>query len=296
VNEEVFPIMEIPLLPCRLALNFYLTTFILVISLYITKYPYTSLMKMKKSTIVLVHGAFADGSSWNGVIQRLKQEGYNVIAPPNPLRGLLTDAAYISSFIDQIEGPILLVGHSYGGAVITNAAVKAKNVLGLVFVAAFLPDKNERIAEIAIRSKDSILNSAIVQLRYPTEPDGEMSAELGIDPDLFHNVFAQDLPEGQTAIMATTQRPLAAEAFNDISGQPAWKTIPSWAIVATEDRVIGTDLTRSMAKRSGANLTELNGSHAIMLSHPQAVTDVILEAADSVSRQTQNAMHAGTAL
>src|ERR671932_2217909 len=133
-------------------------------------------------TVVLVHGAFADGSSWNGVIERLQAEGVQVTAPPNPLRGISIDSAYINSYLDQISGPVLAVGHSYGGAVITNAAAKANNVVGLVYVAAFIPDEGESLADIESDSKDSVLNSALMQLQYPTGQGGQTAMEFVIDP------------------------------------------------------------------------------------------------------------------
>ena len=234
-------------------------------------------------TIVLVHGAFADGSSWNGVIPRLQQEGYTVVAPANPLRGVTADSAYLASLLGQIDGPVLLTGHSYGGAVISNAAASAPNVVGLVFVAAFAPDEGERLGEVTPSSKDSILNSALVQFSYPSGAAGETAVEFGINPALLREAFAADLPEEQTALMAATQRPVAAAAFSDASGPVAWKKLPSWAVVATGDKAAGADLVRSMAQRAGAEITEVEGSHVIMISQPQAVTDHILTAARAVA-------------
>jgi len=236
-----------------------------------------------KPTIVLVHGAFADGSSWAGVIQRLQQQGYTVVAPANPLRGVLADSAYLASLLGQIDGPVLLAGHSYGGAVISNAAASAPNVVGLVFVAAFAPDEGERLGEVTPSSKDSILNTALVQYSYPSGPEGETAAEFGINPALLREAFAADLPEEQTALMAATQRPIAAAAFSDASGPAAWKKLPSWAVVATGDKAAGADLVRSMAQRAGADIVEVEGSHVIMISQPQAVTDHILAAARAVA-------------
>jgi len=233
-----------------------------------------------KPTVVLVHGAFADGSSWNGVIERLQQQGYTVIAPANPLRGVTADSAYTASLVSQIDGPVLLAGHSYGGAVISNAS--APNVVGLVFVAAFAPDEGERLGEVAGESKDSILGTAQVQYRYPAGPAGETAVEFGINPALVRDVFAADLPAEQAALIAATQRPVAAAAFTDVCGPPAWKKLPCWAVVATGDKAAGTDITRSMAQRAGAEITELDGSHVIMISQPQAVADVIVKAAEAV--------------
>src|SRR5215467_14242135 len=234
-------------------------------------------------TIVLVHGAFADGSSWTGVIQRLQEQGYTVVAPANPLRGVLADSAYLASLLGQIDGPVLLAGHSYGGAVISNAAASAPNVVGLVFVAAFAPDEGERLGEVTPSSKDSILNPALVQYSYPSGPAGETSAEFAVDPAKLREAFAGDLPEEQAALLAATQRPIAAAAFSDASGPAAWKKLPSWAVVATGDKAAGADLVRSMAQRAGAEITEVEGSHVIMISQPQAVTDHILTAARTVA-------------
>jgi pimeloyl-ACP methyl ester carboxylesterase len=230
-----------------------------------------------KPTIVLVHGAFADASSWNGVAKLLLQQGHTVVAPVNPLRGIAFDSAYIASALNQIDGPVLLVGHSYGGAVNSNAATSTPNVVGLVYVAAFAPDEGERLGEVEEGSKDSVLNSALVPLHYPVN-GGEPAVEFAIDPEKFHDAFAADLPEEQTAVMAATQRPVAELAFSEASGPPAWKKLPSWAVVATGDKAAGADITRSMAERAGADIVEVEGSHVIMISQPQAVTDQILKA------------------
>ena len=232
-------------------------------------------------TVVLVHGAFADASSWNGVIERLQQQGCTVVAPANPLRGVATDSAYLASVVNQLDGPVLLVGHSYGGAVITNAA--ATGVVGLVFVAAFAPDEGERLGDVEASSKDSVLNSALVQRQYPTGQGTETATEFAIDPALFREAFAADLPTEQTAVMAVTQRPVAASAFTDVSGPPAWKMLPSWAVVATGDKAAGSDVVRSMAQRAGADILEVEGSHVIMISQPQVVADLILKAVHAVS-------------
>lgn len=236
-----------------------------------------------KPTIVIVHGAFADASSWNEVIERLLQQQYDVIAPPNPLRGVHSDSAYVASLINQIDGPVLLVTHSYGGAVTSNAAAKATNVVGLVYVAALIPEEGERLTDV--HSKESILNTLLIERQYSTGTDGQTAPEYWLDPAHFRKAYAADVPEARTRLMAAEQRPIAGEAFADVSGPVAWKTLPSWAIVATEDVGAGTDIVRSMAERAGAKITELRGSHAIMISQPQAVTDVIVEAARFVSQQ-----------
>jgi pimeloyl-ACP methyl ester carboxylesterase len=235
--------------------------------------------------VVLVHGAFADASGWNGVIERLEADGIEVTAPPNPLRGIAADSAYIASVFDQIPGPILAVGHSYGGAVISNAATLAKNVVGLVYVAAFAPDEGEKLGEIEAGSKDSVLNSALVPRQYPTA-DGGSATELSIDPAKVRAAFAGDLSDEQVALIGATQRPIAESAFGEPNGPPAWKHLPSWAVVATGDKAAGADVVRSMAERAGAKITELEGSHVIMVSQPEAVTDVIQKALAAVGSGT----------
>jgi pimeloyl-ACP methyl ester carboxylesterase len=244
-----------------------------------------------RPTVVLVHGAFADASSWNGVVERLQAEGVQVMAPANPLRGISIDSAYIASFFDQIAGPILAVGHSYGGAVITNAATDANNVVGLVYVAAFAPDEGERLIEIESDSKDSVLTTALVELQYPTGQDGETAVEFAIDPEKFHDAFAADLPAEQTAVMAATQRPVAELAFSETSGEPAWKKLPSWTVVSSGDKAAGADVVRSMAERAGATITEVEGSHVIMISQPQVVADAILTAVAAASQKEEGALN-----
>jgi pimeloyl-ACP methyl ester carboxylesterase len=230
-------------------------------------------------TIVLVHGAFADASSWSGVIELLQQQRYVVLAPANPLRGLAADSAYLGSVLAQIEGPVLLAGHSYGGAVITDAATGAGNVVGLVYVAAFAPDTDERLGEVTAASADAILSTALLQRTYPVGAAGDTAAESFVDPARFHEVFAADLPAEQAAVLAATQRPVAGAAFSDPCGAPAWKKLPSWAVVATADRAAGTDIVRSMAQRAGAEIVAVDGSHVIMVSQPRVVADVIVAAA-----------------
>jgi pimeloyl-ACP methyl ester carboxylesterase len=236
-------------------------------------------------TVVLVHGAFADASGWNGVVERLLAADVEVAAPANPLRGIAHDSAYIASFLEQIPGPVLAVGHSYGGAVISNAAAGADNVVGLVFVAAFAPQEGERLGEVASTSKDSVLTTALVALQYPAADGAETAVEFAIDPAKFRDAFAADLPAAQTAVMAATQRPVAELAFSEPSGPPAWKSRPSWSVVATGDKAAGADLVRSMAERAGATITEAEGSHVIMISQPDVVAEVILTAAAAVVPQ-----------
>jgi pimeloyl-ACP methyl ester carboxylesterase len=233
-------------------------------------------------TVVLVHGAFADASSWNGVVERLQAAGMEVTAPPNPLRGISIDSAYIASVLEQIPGPVLLVGHSYGGAVISNAATGADNVVGLVFVAAFATDEGELLGVAEGASKDSVLNEALVPRQYPTGADGKTAVEFAIDPAKLHDAFAADLSPETAAVMAATQRPVSELAFTEPSGPPAWKSLPSWTVLATGDKAAGTDVIRSMAERAGAMITEADGSHVIMISQPDIVIEVITTAAAAV--------------
>jgi pimeloyl-ACP methyl ester carboxylesterase len=233
-------------------------------------------------TVALVHGAFADAGSWAAVAERLLAAGVKVHNLANPLRGLATDSAYIASAISQISGPVLAVGHSYGGAVITNAASQAANVVGLVYVAGFAPDENETLGEIEGTSRDSVLGPALLQAQYPTGSPGETAVELYVNPASFHEVFARDLPETQAAVLAASQRPVAASAFGEKSGAPAWKTLPTWAVVATGDKAAGADVILWMAKRANADTLELDGSHGIMISQPEPVTGVILKALQAV--------------
>jgi pimeloyl-ACP methyl ester carboxylesterase len=232
----------------------------------------------QKPTIVLVHGAWADASSWDGVTKRLQREGYTVIAPANPLRGTTSDSAYMASVLASVPGQIVLVAHSYGGAVITNAATGNPNVKALVYVAAFIPDAGENGFDLL-----KFPGSMIV---VPPSPDATVTAspfpggvDLYVKADPFRKIFAADLPADQTAVMAAAQRPLAAAAFTDVSGPAAWKTIPAWALVATHDNTIGTANTRFMARRAAPSHTvEIDASHAVLLSHPDAVVDLIHQA------------------
>ena len=238
---------------------------------------------MNAPTVVLVHGSFADASSWAGVTQRLELAGVPVKAIVNPLRGINADSAYVASAMDQVPGPVLAVGHSYGGAVITNAATKAKNVVGLVYVAGFAPDEGETVGDIVGASKDSILMTAVQATQYPTGRGSETSSEYSIDPAKFHEVFTADLSLEESDVLAVSQRPTASATLTEKSGAPAWKNLSSWAVVGTADKAIGTDAVRSMAERAGADITEVNGSHVVMISQPDAVTEVILKALRSVS-------------
>jgi pimeloyl-ACP methyl ester carboxylesterase len=234
-------------------------------------------------TVVLVHGAFADASNWAGVIPTLQAAGVDVLAPANPLRGINFDAAYIASVASQIPGPVLLVGHSYGGAVITNAGTRADNVRGLVYVAAFIPDEGETLQNLADQATDSKVLPALRGTQYPTDPASPPDNEFIIDPASFHEVFCADLPAEQAAILAVSQRPLAGVSFGEMTQNPAWKTLPTWAIISPSDFVIGPSGERFMAERATTAITEVEASHAMMISQPQAVADVILAAVAAVS-------------
>ena len=232
-----------------------------------------------KPVIVLEHGAWADASSWSSVISRLQRRGFTVYAPPNPLRGLPQDSAYLHQFLTQnaaLNGkPIVLVGHSYGGAVITNAAVGDPEVRALVYVDAFIPAKGDTIGGLARRS--CLGPDSFNPVPYPGGPPGDV--DLYIKPNLVPGCFANGLPASQAAVIAATQRPLAASAFTEPSGPPAWKTIPSWAVIGTADHVIPPVELTFMARRAGAHITDVNAGHLSLIAKPSVVTRVILQAA-----------------
>jgi pimeloyl-ACP methyl ester carboxylesterase len=231
-----------------------------------------------KPTVVLVHGAWADGSGWDQVTQKLQREGYPVIVPANPLRSLDTDSEYLASVLAQIPGDIILVGHSYGGAVISNAAAGNSHVKALVYIAAFVPDVGEDILDLG--GPASHIPASIEFRQIP--PGGPNDLDIYITQDAFRDAFAGDVPSPTAATMAAAQRPLALAAGISPSGAAAWKTIPSWYLVTTNDHAIDPDAQRSMAARAGSNVTEVKSSHAVMISHPQKVVDVINAAARSV--------------
>jgi pimeloyl-ACP methyl ester carboxylesterase len=236
---------------------------------------------MPKPTVVLVHGAWADASSWNAVASELQSQDFTVLAPPNLLRAVAIDAPYITSFITQrTSGPVVLVGHSYGGFVITNAASGAANVKALVYVDAFLPDEGENVFQILGGSGSAFdipdPTAVFDIVGYPGAPEGD--AEAFLKPSTVHDSFAQDLPEADRWLIAAGQRPITLGANTTPSGPPAWKSLPSWAVVGTEDRVIPPDTQRHMAERAGATITEVAGSHVSMVSHPEVTVDAILAA------------------
>ncbi|MEV6108299.1 alpha/beta hydrolase [Streptomyces sp. NPDC051940] len=231
-----------------------------------------------KPTVVLVHGVFADASGWNAVTERLLDAGYPVLAAADPLRDLAGDAAYLSSIVATLTGPVILVGHSYGGEVITNAGLGHDNVKALVYVAAFAPDEGESALALADKFPGSQLGGALVGRHYPL-PDGTEGLDGYIDPARFHDVFAQDLPRSVTRVMAVSQRPGSVQGLGGPSGAPAWRTLPSWYVVAGEDRVIPPAVQRFMAARAGSTTVEAKGaSHVVMMSRPDTVVRQIVAA------------------
>lgn len=231
----------------------------------------------QEPTVVLVHGAFADASGWNDVITRLVAGGYTVLAPPNPLRGLTSDAEYLRTFLTTIEGPVVLVGHSYGGAVITNAANGNENVKALVYVAAYALAEGENVAAAnELGGGHTDLLDHVVVRPYPGAPEGD--GDVYVDPAAFRSIFAQDLPRSQTQAMAAGQRPGTFGALVTPSGPPAWETIPSWYLRAGDDHLIPPAAQAVMAERAGAETRTIRSSHVAMMSHPGATTRIILRA------------------
>ncbi|WP_431221475.1 alpha/beta hydrolase [Leifsonia xyli] len=200
----------------------------------------------------------------------------------SPLRGIASDSAYIRSVMTQLDGPLLAVGHSYGGAIISNAATGLDQVKGLVFVSGFAPEEGQSLGEVEGTSRDSALSPALEQKTYPLGDGDETAVELYVKESEFPRVFAGDLPDAQARVLASAQRPVAAAAFDEKNGPAAWKTLPSWSVVATGDKAAGSDVLLQMAKNAGARLTTLEGSHLIMISQPQRVADVILDAIRTV--------------
>ena len=234
-----------------------------------------------RPTVVLVHGAFAESASWHGVIRRLQERGYTALAAANPLRSLSGDAEFVARILDSIQSPVVLVGHSYGGSVISNAALGKENVKALVFVAAFAPEEGESGGELSGRFPGSTLGDTIEDVPLA---DGTM--DQYIRQEEYHQQFVADVPAEQAALDAVTQRPLRDVALNEGSGPPAWKSIPSWFIFGELDKNIPLEAHRFMAERAGAReVVEIEGaSHAVGVSHPEEVAEVILRAATAVSR------------
>ncbi len=237
-----------------------------------------------KPTIVLEHGAWADASSWNGVIAILQREGFTVYAPPDPLRSLTGDAAYLADFLSTIPGPIVLVGHSYGGAVITNAATGNTNVKALVYIDAFIPAQGQTVFGLDSATPGSCLDPATSfnVVPYPGAPAGDADAYLKVGANGtypgFAQCFANGVPAQQAAELAVGQRPLALSAGAEMSGIPAWLTIPSWALIGTADHVIPPAELVIMAKQAKAHIQYVNAGHLSMISHPFAAAGLINDA------------------
>ncbi|RRR87089.1 alpha/beta fold hydrolase [Streptomyces sp. RP5T] len=239
-------------------------------------------MSAHKPTIVLVHGAFADASSWNGVVDKLLAHDYPVIAVANPLRGLTTDAEYVRQIVMSVEGPVVLVGHSYGGSVISNAAKGLPEVKALVFVAAFLPEEGESAVTLSGKFPGSTLGDTLRPVPV-TLPDGKQVMDLYIEQAAFHKQFAADVREDTAAVMAAAQRPVAEVALAEGASAPAWRDIPSWVLVADEDRNIPAQVQSYMAERAGASVMKVSASHAVSVSRPGDVARLINEAAQATA-------------
>jgi pimeloyl-ACP methyl ester carboxylesterase len=229
-------------------------------------------------TVVLVHGAWADASSWDGVITSLRRWGYPVVAAANPLQGLDQDSAALASLLRSIDGPIVLVGHSYGGAVISNAAAGNPNVKALVYIAGFAPDNGESIGQLISQPVQHPIASLPLLTYSVTNADGSTATDAYIDPARFRQVFAGDVGSRLAADMAATQRPVNTEAISETTKNAAWHTIPSWYLVAKQDHAIAPDLERYMADRIHAHTIEVDGSHSVMVSHPVTVAHLIQSA------------------
>jgi pimeloyl-ACP methyl ester carboxylesterase len=235
-----------------------------------------------KPTIVLVHGALADSSSWEGVISRLQADGYIVIAAPDPLRSLASDSDYVAGVVRNARGPVVLVGHSYGGSIITNAATGADNVNALVYVAAYAPEAGESAFDLTGKFPGSILADALA----PPLALADGAHDLYLQQDEFRLVFAADVPEKQVKLLAATQRPVTDVALMGASGAPAWKSIPSWFVYGGADKVIPPAAHAFMAQRAGAKDTIVvkGASHVVMISNPSVVADLIERAAAATVR------------
>lgn len=236
-----------------------------------------------KQTIVLVHGAYADSSSWNGSVDALQEAGHRVIAVANPLRGLESDGDYLRSVLETIEGPVVIAGHSYGGSVMSHAADGNPNVTALVYVASFLAEVGESLLELVEKFPGAQLGGAAVPTPYRT-PDGSTETELTIDPERFPALFAGDVDPDVARRMAVTQRPLALAAFTAPATRAAWRSIDSWVLLARQDLAVPAELVHFMTERADAHLVEVDASHAVTVSQPGAVTELILEAAHATAR------------
>jgi pimeloyl-ACP methyl ester carboxylesterase len=236
-----------------------------------------------RPTIVLVHGDWADGSSWTSVIKRLQRKGFTVVAPPNLLRGPATDAPYLASYLESIPGPIVLVAHSYGGFVMTNAATGNDNVKALVYIDAFAPDEGETAGELAARGGSCLVEDAFNFVPYAGGVDLYLRWEANGSYPGYRECFANGVDGKEAAILAATQRPAGVAQFTEPSGPPAWKSIPSWSLIGTRDNVIPLALQEEMSGRAGARITRVKAGHLSLITHPAEVTKVILSAVDATT-------------
>jgi pimeloyl-ACP methyl ester carboxylesterase len=234
-------------------------------------------------TIVLVHGDFADGSSWSSIIERLQDKGFNVVAPPNLLRGVATDAPYLASYLQSISGPIVLVAHSYGGFVTTNAATGNPNVKALVYIDGLMPDEGETAGELVERFGSCVDSNATNPVPFNGGVDLYLRWEASGTYPGFSECFANGVRPEDAAVLFAAQRPAAVAQFFEPSGSPAWKTIPSWSLIGTLDRVIPPALLEMMSSRAGADITRVRAGHLTLITRPAQVTKVILSAVDATT-------------
>jgi pimeloyl-ACP methyl ester carboxylesterase len=236
-----------------------------------------------RPTIVLVHGDWADASSWTSVIERLQDKGFTVVAPPNLLRGPATDAPYLASYLRTISGPIVLVAHSYGGFVATNAATDNTNVKALVYIDAFMPDEGETAGALVASSGSCVDESALNAVPFDGGVDLYLRWEANPPYPGFTECFANGVAPKKAAVLAAMQRPAAPAQFTEASGPPAWKTIPSWSLIGTLDHVIPHALQEHMSSRAGAHITRVEAGHLTPITRPADVTKVILSAIDATT-------------
>jgi pimeloyl-ACP methyl ester carboxylesterase len=240
-----------------------------------------------KPTVVLVHGAWADATGFDAVIRKLHGQGFRAIGYANPLRDVQGDAGYLADLLKSIEGPIVLAAHSYGGMVISNAATGNDQVKALVYFDGWMPDEGESLTQLLEKYEGSLIGSAIRPVPF-TGPDGSEVMDLFLDPEEFREAFAADVDPDTAQVMAAAQRPFTASAFATPSGPPAWKTLPCWYLLGTEDKAIPPALQRFMAERADATIVEVPASHVSFVSQPDAATELILQAVEATMREASS--------
>jgi pimeloyl-ACP methyl ester carboxylesterase len=246
-------------------------------------------MDSTKPTVVFVHGAWADNSGWDGSIRTLRGQGFRAVGAANPLRDLRSDAAYVAALLRSIEGPIVMVGHSYGGAVISNAATGNDQVTALVYINGWVPDEGESLIQLAELNEGSLIPDSLQPVPHKNA-DGSDVVDLYLDQEKFRAAFAGDVDPETAQVMAVTQRPFTETAFGAPSGPVAWRSMPSWYLLGTEDKAIPPATQRYMAERAKASIVDIPASHASMVSQPAAVSDLILTAVNATAgRQTAEA-------